>query len=139
MNTAPRNRAYIVLAWVLTGVLALAFVWPVAGQTTKTPADDPMPANNALKVASAAGVYIGMMENCKADTLAIRAHYRARITKAAGGDRAKALALFEGTIRRTATEAAKRHVPGACEKTRAAHWTEFQKVIDGLLDGKWRF
>ncbi|MEE8516324.1 MAG: hypothetical protein V3T02_06780 [Alphaproteobacteria bacterium] len=118
---------------VLTGLLALAVAWPVAAQTTKAPADD------AMKIAAAAGVYIGMMENCKADTKAIRTHYRDRIAKTAGDDGGKALDLFEGAIRRSSAEAATRHVPGACEKTRAAPWTEFQKVIDGLLEGKWRF
>ncbi len=118
---------------VLATFLALATAYPAATQTTKAPAYD------AMKIASAAGVYIGMMENCKADTKAIRAHYRDRIAKVAGDDGGRTLALFEGTIRRSSAEAATRHVPGACEKTRAAPWTEFQKVIDDLLEGKWRF
>ncbi len=129
------NRAAVVVA----GILALAVASPVAGQTSKT---SKSPANDPMKIAAAAGTYIGMMERCKADTLEIRAHYRARINSAVGaaaGDPATALALFEGSIKRSALEAAKRHVAGACEKTRAAPWTEFQKVIDGLLDGKWRF
>ncbi len=118
----------------LAGFLALAVVWTAAGQTTKAP------ANEAMKVAGIAGVYIGMMENCNADTTAIRNHYWNRIAKTAGDDgRDKALALFEGTITRSAGEAATRDVPGACEKTRAAPWSEFQKVIDGLIDGKGRF
>ncbi len=118
---------------VLATFMALALAWPAAGQTTKVAAID------AMKIAAAAGVYIGMMENCKADTKAIRAHCRDRIAKSAGDDRDIALAQFEANIRRSATEAATRQVPGACEKTRAAPRTEFQKVIDGLLDGKGRF
>lgn len=77
--------------------LALAMVWaaagPAAGQTAQE--TNKTPANEAMKVAGIADVYIGMMENCNADTTAIRAHYRARIAKTAGDDgRDKARALF---------------------------------------------
>ena len=129
MNTAPL---------VLAGFIALAAASPVTGQVPKEKARQP--ASQAMKVAAAAGVYIGIMERCQADTTAIRAHYRARVAETAGDDgRDQALALFEGTISRSAAEAARRDVPGACEKTRAAPWTEFRKVIDGLVDGKGRF
>ncbi len=125
MNTAA-NLA------VGLAVLFLAVTAAAQQQPQKQPMD------KAIKLANVAGVYIGMMENCKADTGPIRAHYRARIAKTAGDDgRDKALAVFEGTITRSAAQA--RDVPGACEKTRAASWTEFQKVIDGLIDGKGRF
>ncbi len=111
---------------------------PAAGQTAQE--TNKAPANEAMKMAATAGVYIGMMENCKADTTAIRAHYRARIAKTAGEDgRDTALALFEGTITRSVAEVATRDVPGACEKTRTAKWTEFRKVIDGLIGGTGRF
>ncbi len=128
MNTAAN---------LAVGLAVLFLAVTAAAQQQPQKQSQKQPMDKAIKLANVAGVYIGIMENCKADTTAIRAHYRARIAKTAGDGRDKALALFEGTITRSAAQA--RDVPGACEKTRAASWTEFQKVIDNLIDGKGRF
>ena len=134
-----------IAANLAVGLAVLFLTVPAAAQqqpqqqTQQQPQQQPM--DKAIKLANIAGVYIGMMENCKADTGPIRNHYWNRIAKLSRTDDGQAHAIFEGAIQRSKREAAtyKDAPADACEKTRAAKWTEFQKVIDGLIDGKGRF